>query len=92
VRVLDRNGIAVPNADNRIRFTIEGPGEIVATDNGDPTDMVAFPSHDRRAFSGLALAIVRAVPGRTGTITLRADGDNLKGASVILDSRAQEQP
>ena len=92
VRVLDRNGIAVPNADNRIRFTIEGPGEIVATDNGDPTDMDAFPSHDRRAFSGLALAIVRAIPGKAGTITLRADGDNLKGARVILDSRAQEQP
>ena len=92
VRVLDRNGIAVPNAGNRIRFTIEGPGEIVATDNGDPTDMDAFPSHDRRAFSGLALAIVRAIPGKTGTITLRADGDHLKGASVTVDSRAQEQP
>nr|WP_232338643.1 beta-galactosidase GalB [Lysobacter soli] len=92
VRVVDRNGIAVPNAGDRIRFSIEGPGEIVATDNGDPTDMEAFGSHERRLFSGLALAIVRAVPGSTGTITLRAESDALQGTSITLESRAQEQP
>lgn len=92
VRVVDRNGIAVPNAGNRIRFTLEGPGEIVATDNGDPTDMEAFGSHERRLFSGLALAIVRAVPGSSGTITLHADGDALQGTSITLESRAPEHP
>ncbi len=25
-----------------LRIRIEGPGELVATDNGDPTDMTAF--------------------------------------------------
>jgi len=92
VRVLDRNGNPVPTANNRIRFTLEGPGEIVATDNGDATDMEAFPSHDRRAFSGLALAILRGVPGKPGTITLRADADGLNGARVTLESRSREQP
>ncbi|BDU15329.1 beta-galactosidase GalB [Lysobacter auxotrophicus] len=91
VRVLDRNGLPVPNAANRIRFTLEGPGEIVATDNGDPTDMDAFVSHERRAFSGMALAIVRGVPGTSGAITLRADGDALQGATLTIESR-QEQP
>jgi beta-galactosidase len=43
-----------------IHFTLSGPGEIVATDKGDPTDMTAFPAKDRKAFNGLALAIVRA--------------------------------
>lgn len=92
VRALDRNGVAVPNAGNRIRFSIEGPGEIVATDNGDQTDMEAFVAHERRLFSGLALAIVRAVPGSTGTITLHADGDALQGTSITLESRAPEHP
>ncbi|UTA56112.1 DUF4982 domain-containing protein [Lysobacter soli] len=92
VRVVDRNGIAVPNAGNRIRFSIEGPGEIVATDNGDPTDMEAFGAQGRRLFSGLALAIVRAVPGSSGTITLRAESDALQGTSITLESRAPEQP
>jgi len=92
LRVLDRNGVAVPDASNRVHFTIEGPGEIVATDNGDPTDMDAFPSHDRRTFSGLALAIVRGVPGKPGAITLHANADGLTGASVTIESRAQETP
>lgn len=59
-----------------------GPGEIVATDNGDPTDMTSFVSHERRAFNGLALVIVRGVPGRTGPMTLHASAGPLRGATV----------
>jgi beta-galactosidase len=92
VRVLDRNGVVVPTAANEISFSVEGPGEIVATDNGDPTDLNAFPSHDRRAFSGLALVIVRGLPGKSGAITLRANSARLKDASITIESRAQEQP
>jgi beta-galactosidase len=87
VRVLDAAGRPVPTANPRIRFSIEGPGEIVATDNGDPTDMTAFPSHERDAFGGLALAIVRAVRGRSGAITVRAEADSLQAAHIELTSR-----
>ncbi len=38
----DKAGSLAPRADNRIHFTIEGPGEIVATDNGDPTSFEPF--------------------------------------------------
>jgi len=64
VRVLDRNGVPVPRANNLIRFTVEGPGEIVATDNGDPTSFVPFPSHEREAFNGLVLATSEPERGR----------------------------
>jgi beta-galactosidase len=85
VLVLDRDGLPAPRARNRIRFTVEGPGEIVATDNGDPTSFVPFPSHEREAFNGLALVIVRAKKGGAGRITLRASSEGLKdGVSVIL--------
>jgi beta-galactosidase len=84
VRVLDADGRSVPAANNLVRFSIDGPAEIVATDNGDPTDMHAFPSHERAAFSGLALAIVRGLPGRTGMVTLRAQADGLPDATVEL--------
>jgi len=36
VAVTDKAGLTVPRADNRIHFDIEGPGEIVATDNAIP--------------------------------------------------------
>jgi beta-galactosidase len=63
VRVLDANGTPVPRANNRIRFRIDGPGEIVATDNGDPTSFEPFQSPERAAMNGLCLVIVRAKAG-----------------------------
>jgi beta-galactosidase len=86
VRVTDKDGNTVPAAKNQIRFTIDGPGEIVATDNGDPTSFVPFPAHERPAFNGLCLVIVRSKPGQAGTITVRAASPMLDGAVTMLRS------
>ena len=87
IRVVDRNGLSVPQATNLITFKIEGCGEIVATDNGDPTDFTPFPSHERKAFSGLALVIVRSKPGQSGTITVTAESLGLKKARAFITSK-----
>ena len=87
LRVADKDGNTVPMAKQQIKFSIEGPGEIVATDNGDPTSFVPFPSTERPAFNGLALAIVRSKPGQRGAITVRAESAALQGASVTLQAR-----
>jgi beta-galactosidase len=84
VRVIDKSGFTVPTANNNIKFEIEGPGEIVATDNGDPTDFVPFPSHERKSFSGLALVIIRSNAGDSGTITVTAKSPGLKEAQVVI--------
>lgn len=76
--VTDANGTIVPRASNRITFSVRGPGEIVATDNGDPTDFDSFRLPTRRAFSGLCLAIVRPRPGARGLITVEASAEGLK--------------
>lgn len=86
--VTDAAGLMVPRTHTPLKFTIEGPGEIVATDNGDPTDHTAFASHDRAAFNGLALAIVRAKPGAKGPITLTVAGEGLTSATVTLNAEA----
>lgn len=44
--------------------------------------MTAFPSHERNAFNSLALVVLRSIPGRSGTVTLRAQADALQGAST----------
>jgi beta-galactosidase len=87
VRVADRDGNTAPRADDRIRFTITGPGEIVATDNGDATSFEPFQSPARKAFNGLCLVIVRSKPGERGAIIVSAQADGLTGASVTLQSR-----
>jgi beta-galactosidase len=88
VRVVDRDGLPAPRASSRIRFTVEGPGDIVATDNGDPTSFVPFPSHEREAFNGLALVIVRAKKGQTGRITLTASSQGLKPGVIVISTAA----
>ncbi|HLP07128.1 MAG TPA: beta-galactosidase GalB [Opitutaceae bacterium] len=88
VRVTDAAGLTAPRADNALRFSIEGPGEIVATDNGDPTSFEPFQAPQRRAFSGLCLVIVRAKPGKVGTIKLVARGDGLREGVTTITARA----
>lgn len=84
VTVADKDSLLVPRSKPMLKFEISGPGEIVSTDNGDPTDHTSFKSKSRAAFNGLALAIVRSKPGTTGAITLRVSGEGLAPAEVVL--------
>ena len=84
VKVADKGGLQVPRSKNLVKFSISGPGEIVATDNGDATSFESFQAHERKAFNGLALVIVRATPGVTGKITLTAEAEGLKGGSTVV--------
>jgi beta-galactosidase len=91
IRVIDKNDNVCPRALNRVTFSIEGPGEIVATDNGDATDTEIFGLPERHAFNGLCLAIVRSISGQAGTIRITATADSLASASVTLRSLPQAQ-
>jgi beta-galactosidase len=86
VTVADKNGLQVPRSQNHLRFAIEGPGEIVATDNGDATSYESFQSPERNAFNGLALVVVRSKPGLPGTIKLSATSDGLRASSLKVKS------
>lgn len=89
VRVVDARGRTVPRADVPIWFQLAGPAQIVATDNGDPTDFTPFPSHQRHAFHGLCLVIVRGTPGAPGPIELRAESAPLGAAAITWRSVAR---
>jgi beta-galactosidase len=89
LRVTDAEGRSAPRASSRIRFTLQGPGEIVATDNGDPTDLTPFPSRERDAFNGLCLVIVRGIAGTPGTLTLSVESTGLESASLTLETMAR---
>lgn len=92
VRVLDARGRLVPDGAPNVRFRLEGAGDIVATDNGDPTDMTAFVSTRRRAFSGKLLAIVRAHAGHTGPLVLHAEAEGLAPARVVITAQPEQTP
>ena len=87
VTVADKSGVIAPRAANRVKFELDGPGEIVATDNGDATSLEPFQSTERNAFNGMAVAIIRAKPGQPGVLRLVAKSDGLKDAAVKITSR-----
>lgn len=86
VKVVDRNGTVVPMADNLIKFELTGAGSIAGVDNGYQASHEGFKRKQRKAFHGMALAIVQAKqnPGR---IVLKASSDNLPPASVVINTR-----
>ncbi len=90
VSVQDRAERTVPRSHPDLRFSIEGAGTIVATDNGDPTSHVPFQSLERQAFGGLALAIVRTKAGAPGPIVVRVESKGLASAEVKLVSLRAE--
>jgi len=87
VSVADSKGLTVPRSNNHLKFSVTGPGEIVATDNGDATSFESFQAPERDAFNGLALVIIRAKADQPGTIKLTAESDGLTPATLTLKSR-----
>ena len=86
VKIADERGDTVPRAKNALAFELTGPGEILATDNGDPTSFESFQGKERKAFNGLALVIVRTKSAQPGALTLKATGEGLAPAQIELRS------
>lgn len=84
VKVTDKNGLMVPRSNPVIHFSVEGAGEIVATDNGDATSFVLFQSHDRPAFNGMALVIVKAKKGMKGKMIVKASSKGLITSQSVI--------
>ena len=88
VTVTDKNGRLVPRAKNLIHFALEGPGEIIAVDNGDATSFESFQAKERHAYNGKALVVVRSRPGVAGGIALKASAPGLSSAALTIQSEA----
>lgn len=87
VTIADSNDELVPRSHNAVTFSLSGPGEIVALDNGDPTSFEPFQGNSRRAFNGLALVVVRSIRGQPGKIALMAQSPGLRDGSVTLQTK-----
>jgi len=85
VRIEDKNKLLVPRSNNQLNFSIEGPGKIVATDNGDATSHESFQAKSKKAYNGLCLVIVAVEKGAKGSFTVKAESKGLKAAAVKVD-------
>lgn len=83
VKIVDKDGNIVPNADNQVSFTITGPGSIVGLDNGYQASMEPFKGTSHKVFHGLGLAIIQAGDSK-GKVVLKASAPGLRYASINL--------
>ena len=86
IEIVDNDGRVCPNADNRVRFRIEGEGLIAGVGNGNPVSHEYFKANERKAFHGLCLAVVQSKRER-GTIHLSAESEGLQGAQVLIQAQ-----
>jgi beta-galactosidase len=86
VGVTDAAGALAPRASSLVRFALEGPGEIIGTDNGNPISFESFQAKERKTFNGRAVVIVRSRAEQPGSLVLRAESEGLASATVTLTS------
>jgi beta-galactosidase len=86
VRIEDKDGNLCPEADNLVHFKVEGPGQIAGVDNGNPATVEPFQADHRKAFSGMALVIIRSVAGRTGEIRVSGTSSGIEDGGVVVKS------
>lgn len=88
ITVVDKEGREVPNADNLIRFKLEGPGRIIGVGNGDPSSHEADKCMDglwqRSLFNGKCQVIIQGLK-KPGMIKFEATATGLyPGSTDIL--------
>jgi beta-galactosidase len=83
--LLDAKNVLVPNTSNPITYSITGPGEIVAVDNGNGMSYESFRGTKRNLFNGKALVIVKS-SCTEGVITVTASSPNMQSATVTIPS------
>ena len=90
VSILDKEGIFVPDASNRMHFKTEGEATIIAVDNGDPMNEESYAGNNRKAFNGKCLVILKST-GESGKFTLSAEAIGLEGAEVTIKTKKNER-
>ena len=78
--VIDARGLPVPTADNLFRFSARN-GHVIGVGNGNPNSLEPDLASQRRAFNGLAQAIVRL---GSGPVDISVASEGLATASVRI--------
>lgn len=86
VELQDSNGLRTPKATNKVTFTIDGPGAIMAVGSSNPRSVESFQKPYRNAYQGRCLVIVKAGK-KPGRIVLHAETDKIKPTSVIITTK-----
>jgi beta-galactosidase len=82
IEVIDANGQLVPRDSISIKLILSGNGELVASGNANPKDMVSVNRPQINTYRGKALAIIR--PSGSGNVKLMAESQGLKTGELLI--------
>jgi beta-galactosidase len=83
IKILDKDGIIVPETENLITLTISGEGSLIGVDNGDPVSHLSLKGNKIKAFHGLCLAVIQAGE-EPGEIKLIASTEKLEPVTLHI--------
>ena len=86
VELLDKDGNVCPLANQLVKFSVEGAGAIVGTDNGDQNEHSSLKKPDRKLFYGKCLAIVQGT-SKPGVITLKATVNGFPNQTLLITTK-----
>ena len=86
VKIVDKDGVVVPNAVNLVNFNVTGSGFLTAVDNGSPISLESFKDSKRKAFHGLCLAVVQS-KNKTGKVLISATSEGLASTSIEIETK-----
>jgi beta-galactosidase len=86
VDIVDSAGTLVPQADNKVTFTVNGPARLIGVENGDVLDLTPNKAHQRKAFRGKCLGLIQAT-GQAGDIRVIARSKGLTPDTVHVKSQ-----
>jgi beta-galactosidase len=94
VEALDKEGRAVPTANNFIGFKVSGAGKLIGVGNGDPNCQESDKAPKRSLYNGLAQVILQASK-QAGEIRIEAvkegwEGDELIPAKLTITTKTAE--
>jgi beta-galactosidase len=85
VELVDDDGVRNPDAENLIRFTVAGSGQIVGVGNANPLSTESYQQPQRKAWQGRCLLIIKSGK-QVGEITVTASAKGFLPAKIVIDA------
>ncbi len=82
-RVVDAQGLRVPDAEDQVTFRVRGPAHIIGLGNGNPQSHESHQGNTRKVWHGRGLAVIQS-ERKGGVVTIEASADNVTSATVSL--------
>ncbi|MCU0779983.1 MAG: DUF4982 domain-containing protein [Akkermansiaceae bacterium] len=83
VEMVDSAGTPCPLAMDILRFEVSGPAELKGVANGDPMGLDSFTDDRHPLFYGKAVAVLRSLPGKGGTVRLTVSTDQFHSTAEL---------